>query len=87
VRALVRAPAFTIDEWRAGTGVAHPVTTTGAQVWMVVEGAVELRARDGSFDPVEAPSGRTVLLPAALPTCDVVVERDAVVLRVGLPAG
>jgi mannose-6-phosphate isomerase len=87
VRALVRAPAFTIDEWRAGVGVVQPVSTRGAEVWIVVGGAVELRARDGSFDPVEAASGRTVLLPAALSPCDVIVEREAVVLRVGLPTG
>lgn len=87
VRPLARAPAFSIDEWRAEAGVTQPVTTTGAEVWMVVEGAVRLRARSGGFDPVAVRLGGTVLLPATLPPCDVAVERAATVLRVRLPTG
>jgi mannose-6-phosphate isomerase class I len=83
----VRAPAFSIDEWRAEAGVTQPLATSGAEVWMVVEGEVRLHAREAAFEAVSVPLGSTVLMPAALPSCDVAVERDAVVLRIGLPHG
>lgn len=84
---LAETPFFALD----GLTVASPTPcalSPVCTVLMVIEGVVEVRSTTDSFQPVSAPLGATVLIPAAVaPACQAVPRREAKLLRVTLANG
>ena len=73
--------AMAEDEGDVDVGGASPV------VWMVLEGAGRLSAKDESYESLDFEAGQTILLPAALAASSCYVTRDLVVLEVSVPVG
>lgn len=82
-RALVRCEHFAIDEWVSQEGGERTVDPEGAEVWMVLEGAIDVDGEGG--DAVSVRSGVTALLPASLASVRLRMAEGTRALRVTLP--
>lgn len=84
---LAETPFFAVD----GLTIASPTRcalSAACTVLMVIEGEIEVRSTADSFQPVPAPLGATVLIPAAVaPECEAAPLGVAKLLRVTLPEG
>ncbi len=66
---LVSTDSFTVDEHRLQPGAEAPLVAAGSRrcvVFLVVAGSGEFSASNGSFAPVSARAGTTLVIPAAI---------------------
>ncbi len=83
VTRLVSSPFFTIEKVRFSEGVEEPVPYDQPVIWMMLEGAAELRVK--GVEPVTVRRGETVLLPATMNSPILKTLSDCQWLEVTLP--
>lgn len=84
-RALMRCAHFGIDEWRGDAGHERHVALGRPEVWMVIEGSLDIAS--GADGVVTVPGGRTVVLPASLGRVEARMTETVLMLRVTLGGG
>ncbi|MDA0329921.1 MAG: class I mannose-6-phosphate isomerase [Gemmatimonadetes bacterium] len=87
LRSLVRCAHFTIDEWTLEAERRRDFEFAQPTVLMVIAGRGWLEWGRGEGHRLPVPTGRTVLLPAALGRATFSTDSDATILEVGLPTG
>lgn len=83
-RLLCRAPAFRLEWMESASGAAIEIEATGVpEVWMTIDGATRWRTASGEL---LAPSGSTILRPAAVEPGEVRLGPGSTVLRAFCPS-
>lgn len=84
---LVHTEFYELAEVRAADGdpLDAPAAAGSPTIWMVLRGGVEITSPLGHFEPVAAPTGATLLLPAALGPALARAQGETVLLEAQLP--
>jgi mannose-6-phosphate isomerase len=87
VSRLVSSPYFTLEKVRFTEGVEEPVPYDEPVVWIMLEGAAEIRVQGvaGLNEPTRFTRGETILLPAAMKDPVIKTLSDCVWLEVTFP--
>jgi mannose-6-phosphate isomerase len=80
---LLRTPFFGVDWIECAADTVIPIEPTGvAEIWMTIQGAATWHGLGGDGGGLKAPTGSTILRPAAVAPGEVRVDAGSAILRI-----